>query len=98
MASRTLSYTQWFKLAVRHALDGEHANVSGFPVADIAKKLEVHRSRVYQLIEEGTLDTLVITTRDGRTALTLVTEASLERYLASRVPDRGRQGYFAFPS
>jgi len=83
---------------VRHALDSEHDNLSGLATVDVAKKLNVHRSRVHQLIEEGTLDTLAITTGNGRPALTLVTQASLDRYLAARVPDRGRQGYFAFPS
>lgn len=96
MATRTLKYTEWLKLVARHGLGREFENLSGYPVADVAARLEVNRSRVYQLIESGALDTLVITTAAGTTAMTLVTEASIERYLAGRVPDRGRQGYFAF--
>lgn len=96
MATRTLKYTEWLKLVARHGLGREFANLSGYPVPDVAARLEVNRSRVYQLIESGVLDTLVIVTAAGTTAMTLVTEASIERYLASRVPDRNRQGYFAF--
>lgn len=98
MASRTLTLSQWLKLVGRHALGDQFAHVAGFTVADVARKLGVARQRAYQLVDEGTLDTLVITNSEGRTVLTLVTEASLERYLAERVPDRGRQGYFAFHS
>lgn len=98
MATRTLTFTQWLKLVAGHPLGDGFANVSGFPVVDVAKRLSVNRSRVYQLIGEGTLDTLEVTTAAGKIALTLVTEASLERYLEHRVPDRHRQGYFAFPS
>jgi hypothetical protein len=97
MATRTLTYTQWLKLVVRHALDDEYENLSGLATVDAAKKLDVHRSRIYQLIDEGVLDTLAITTSGDKAALVLVTQRSLDRYLASRVPDRGRQGYFAFP-
>jgi len=98
MATRTLSYTQWFKLVMEQALGDGFTHVSGYPPADVAHKLGVSRERVGQLIREGTLDTLAVTTRAGKVALTLVTEASVERYLAERVPDRNRQGYFAFPS
>jgi plasmid maintenance system antidote protein VapI len=98
MASRTLSFKQWFRLVTGQALADGFANVAGHPPADVARKLDVTRERVSQLIREGTLDTLEITTAAGKVALTLVTDASLERYLATRVPDRNRQGYFAFPS
>lgn len=99
MATRTLTFTQWLKLvASREALANEFENVAGWPVADVAAKLDVNRSRVYQLIEEGALDTLQITNAAGRVAMTLVTFASVERYLAERTPDRNRQGYFAFHS
>jgi hypothetical protein len=98
MAARTLKYTEWLKLVAQHALGGEFANVSGYPVADTARRLSVSEQRVRQLIDESVLDTLHVTTAAGKVALTLVTEASLERYLAARVPDRNRQGYFAFPS
>jgi hypothetical protein len=63
---------------------------------DVAARLDVHRSRVYQLIEDETLDTIEVRTSAGKVAMVLVTEASLERYLAERVPDRNRQGYFSF--
>lgn len=98
MATRTLKYTTWLKLVTQHARTDEFANVSGYPVADTAKRLHVTRQRVNQLVEEGALDLLVITTAADRVAVTLITEASLDRYLAQRVPDRGRQGYFAFQS
>lgn len=96
MATRSLKFAEWLRLVKRHALDNQFANVSGYPVLDVASKLDVHRSRIYQLIENGTLDTIEITGPSGKVALTLVTEASLDRYLADRVPDRNRQGYFAF--
>lgn len=96
MATRTLTFKQWWKVVTEQALDDGFKNVSGYPVADVAKRLGVDRSRVYQLIEAGTLDTLEVLTVKGAVAVTLVTEASLDRYLAERVPDRNRQGYFAF--
>jgi hypothetical protein len=98
MATRTLKYTEWLRLVVKQALGDGFDNLSGLATVDVATKLGVHRSRVHQLIEEGALDTLAITTGKGRPALVLVTQASLDRYLADRVPDRNRQGYFAFPS
>lgn len=98
MATRTLTYTKWLKLILQHHSDAsELANLTGLAVPDVAARLDVSRQRVHQLIGGGGFDVLVITTRAGATAMTLVTEASLERYLSSRVPDRGRQGYFAFP-
>lgn len=96
MASRTIKYAEWLKLVLRHATGDGFLNVSGFPPADAAKRLDVSRERVSQLVREGVLDTLSLTTASGSVALTLITEASLERYLAERVPDRNRQGYFAF--
>ena len=98
MATRTLTWTQWLKLVARHSLDAGFQNVAGYPIADVASRLGVSRQRVNQLVADGTLDTLEVTTKAGRVAVSLVTEASLERYLAARVPDRGRQGYFAFPA
>lgn len=95
MATRTLKYTEWLKM-VRGAVTEQPSHVYGYPIADVAKRLKVSRQRVNQLVNDGTLDTLAITTAAGRTAMTLVTEYSLERYLADRVPDRNRQGYFAF--
>lgn len=97
MSARTLTYAAWLKLVTRHALDGEFPNVAGHPVMDVAKRLGIGKARIYQLIDEGTLDTLHVTNSLGKVALTLITDASLERYLADRVPDRNRQGYFAFP-
>ena len=96
MATRTLKYTTWLKLVATHARTTEFANVSGYPVADVAKRLDVSRQRVNQLVEQNILDVLVITTAANRVAVTLITEASLERYLAERVPDRNRQGFFAW--
>ncbi len=96
MATRTLKLSEWLKLVARHGLGDGFQQLAGYSVADVASRLGVHRSRVYQLLEDGSLDAVAVTTEDGRVALTLVTEASLERYLADRVPDRNRQGYFAF--
>jgi hypothetical protein len=89
--------TEWLRLVKRHALDDGFANVAGYPVADVAARLHVSTQRVYQMIESGTFDIIEIVNKAGRVSLTLITEASLDRYLEKRVPDRGRQGYFAFP-
>jgi hypothetical protein len=97
VATRTLKYTEWLKLVKRHALDDEFANVSGFPVADTASRLNVTKQRVHQMLESGVLDALALTTKAGNVAITLVTEASIDRYLAKRVPVPGHQGYFTFP-
>lgn len=96
MATRTLTWSQWLKLVARHSLDNGFANVAGYPVADVCERLGVTKQRVHQLIEAGALDTLQVTNAAGKVAVILVTDASLERYLLKRVPDRGRQGYFAF--
>jgi hypothetical protein len=97
MATRTLKFTEWLKLVRKHALDDGFESLSGFPVDDVAARLNVNRSRVYQLIEAGTLDLIQVVTKTGKVSITLVTQASVERYLDERVPDRGRQGYFTFP-
>lgn len=99
VASRKINYTQWLKEVTKHALSQGLAydNIAGFPVVEVAAKLDVSRQRVRQLIDEGVLDTIEVTTRAGTIALIIVTKASVDRYLADRVPDRNRQGYFAFP-
>jgi hypothetical protein len=98
MAARTFTFAQWFKLVTRHPLGDEFANLAGHPVADVARTLNVSPQRVHQLISDDVLDTIAVTNLGGtRVALLLVTEASVERYLNERVPDRHRQGYFAFP-
>jgi hypothetical protein len=96
VATRTLNFREWLKLVARHGLDDGFKNLAGYPVDDVAARLSVHRSRVYQLIEEESLDRIQVLTKTGKVAITLITQASLERYLAERVPDRNRQGYFAF--
>ena len=97
VATRTLPFAKWLKLVARHALDDGFKNVAGLPVAEVVARLGCHRSRVYQLIEEGVLDTINVTTVGGRIAIVLVTEASFERYLAERMPVPGHQGHFSFP-
>jgi hypothetical protein len=98
MASRTVKFTEWMKLVARHAHEDCLAKLTGTPVADTADKLKVTPARVYQLIEAGILDTLVVVTKAGKVSVTLVTLESVERYLAERVPDvRGRQGMFSWP-
>lgn len=97
MATRTLKFPEWLKLVRRHATDDGFENLAGYPVDDVAKRLGLTRSRVYQLIEDESLDRIQVLGWTGKVAITLITEASLDRYLAGRVVDRGRQGYFAFP-
>lgn len=96
MATRRLSITAWLRQVKEHALGDGFSNVAGYPCVDVAKRLDVSISRVYQLIENDSLDVIQIVNKAGKVSLTLVTEASLERYLADRTPDRNRQGYFAF--
>jgi hypothetical protein len=98
VATRTLTWTKWLALVARHSLDNEFGNIAGYPSIDVAEKLGVSKQRVHQLIEDGVLDTVEVKNAAGRLAIVLITEASLERYLAQRVPDRNRQGYFAFPT
>jgi len=97
MATRKLNFTDWLRLVRRHATDNGFQNVAGYPVVETASRLGITKQRVHQLLEADVLDSLAITTKAGTTAVLLVTEASIERYLNKRVPDRGRQGYFAFP-
>ena len=98
MAKRTLTYRNWLRDVARAGLGDALKSVSGFTAIETAARLGVSRARVYQLIEEGSLDILCITTHTGAPALTLVTEASLEHYVANRVPDRNRKGYYALPA
>jgi hypothetical protein len=100
MAKRRITFGQWLRLVAKHSLPGdpEFGNVAGLPRPDVAERLGVHRSRVHQLIESGVLDVVEVINAAGAVTMTLVTESSLERYLAERVPDRNRQGYFAFPA
>jgi hypothetical protein len=65
-------------------------------VIDVGRKLDVSRQMVYKMIDQEKLDVLQITNANGAVCVSMVTEASLERYLENRRPDRGRQGYFAF--
>ena len=97
MATRTLPFTDWLRLVRKHALGDEFENLAGYPSMEAARRLDVSKQRVSQLVSEGVLDVLELTTR-GKVTMTLITEASLNRYLAKRVPDRNRQGYFAFPA
>lgn len=98
VATRTLTFAEWLKLVSTQALGRSAANVLGYPRADAAARLGVSEQRISQLVSAGVLDTLDVTTKAGRVAISLVTDASLERYLAERVPDRNRQGFFAFPA
>ena len=99
MATRTLKFTHWLKLMLKHGLDDDETaynNITGAPVADVVLKLGFTKQRVYQLIEEGKLDTLHLVRADGRPCVTVITEASLNRYLDERVPFDNRQGWFSF--
>jgi hypothetical protein len=97
MSTKTYKFGQWLKAVQEHAGGEGFKKLAGYPVEDVAKRLGVDRSRVYQLIEAETLDRIQVLSWTGKVAITLITEASLERYLDERGPDRGRQGYFAFP-
>ena len=96
MATRTLTYRKWLVEVAKHGLGDGFKNLTGYAVPDVAVRLDMSRQRVHQLLENGALDALQVTTKSGTVAMTLVTEASLERYLASRVPVPGHQGYFSF--
>lgn len=98
MAKRTLTYRTWLRDVARTGLGDALKSITGFTAVETAARLGVSRARVYQLLEEDALDTLCITTDSGVAALTLITEASLDRYLATRVPDRNRKGYYALPA
>ena len=95
MAKRTVPFTKWLKLITEAGLGDGFEHLGGKPVVDVAKHLGISHARIYQLIEEGSLDVVAVTV-GNRVAVSMVTDASLERYLAERTPDRNRQGYFAF--
>lgn len=99
MATRSLKWTAWLKLMAKHGFDSDESaykNLSGMPPLDAAKKLGISKGRIFQLIQEEKLDTLQVTNAAGAVCVTLVTDASLERYLAERVPVPGHQGHFSF--
>lgn len=96
MATRTLTYRKWLTEVAKHGFGEGFKHLSGYAVPDVAVRLDMSRQRVHQLLESGALDALQITTKTGTVAMTLVTEASLERYLESRVPVPGHQGHFSF--
>jgi hypothetical protein len=89
MAIRKVTFREWLAGVIT-------SRQNHYMVAEAASRLRVDRSRVHQLLKSGALDGFEITTATGTVAMTVITEASLERYLADRVPDRNRQGYFAF--
>ncbi len=99
MATRKIAWQQWIKGLATHVLDEDGSafdSLNGYPIADVHDKLGVHRSRVYQMIQEGKLDTVQIVNKSGNVVLTLVTQLSMDRYLSERRPLPGRQGYFSF--
>lgn len=86
MSLRTLTFAQWFQLVRRHSSDDRFPDHSGFPIADVAERLGVTKQAVHKLIEKNSLDAIAILTRRGTVAVTLVTQASLDYYLAHRRP------------
>jgi hypothetical protein len=101
VANRVITFTEWHRQLRKSVFDSNSnvfENVAGVPASNAAKKLQVSEQRVNELIRQGVLDTVQVSNAAGRICLTMVTDASLDRYLAHRVPDRGRQGYFAFPA
>jgi hypothetical protein len=59
-------------------------DLGGHPVDDVATKLGVTKQRVHQLIESDALDAIAIMTKAGNPAVIVVTQASLDFYLAHR--------------
>jgi hypothetical protein len=88
MAIRKMKLGEWFKACRKNALGDGFLDLTGPPPASVAETLEVHRSRVYQLIENDSLDALSIVAPNGTITITLVTENSLNRYLKTRAPAR----------
>lgn len=96
MPKRTVNFREWLKLVRKHAFDDGFYNLGGLPVADVAKKLDVSTQRVYQLIADDTLDVIEVTNAKGRVCLTVITDASMSRYLERRTPAVRRPDLFSF--
>jgi hypothetical protein len=94
MARRTLTFSDWMR-HIRKAVTSpdDLGDLGGHPVDDVASKLGVSRQRVHQLIDSNALDALVVTTKAGNIAAVVVTQASLDYYLAHRRPF-GASGHF----
>lgn len=88
MAIRKMKLFDWFKACRKNALGDGFLDLTGPPPASVAETLGVHRSRVYQLIENDSLDAVSIVAPNGTITLTLVTDNSLKCYLATRAPSR----------
>lgn len=86
MSTTTLTYSEWFKAVRRHATDDRFPDFSGYPIADVAERLKVTKQAVHHLLEKNHLDAIAITTKAGNVAVTLITQASLDYYLAHRKP------------
>jgi hypothetical protein len=88
MATRKMKLGEWFNACRKNALGDGFLDLTGPPVSSVAETLEVHRARVYQLIENDSLDSVSVVAPNGTITLTLITENSLKRYLKTRAPAR----------
>jgi predicted transcriptional regulator len=86
MARRTLTWTQWLKKIAGVSTPDDLGDLGGVPVDDVATKLGVTRQSVHQMIDTDKLDAIVILTKRGNTAAVIITQASLDYYLAHRRP------------
>jgi hypothetical protein len=90
MARRTLTFSDWMRHLRKAILSPDSlGDLGGHPVDDVATKLGVTKQRVHQLIDSDALDALVVTTKAGNVTAVIVTQASLDHYLAHRRPFRG---------
>jgi hypothetical protein len=86
MATRKFTLKAWFKACVSATLNDDFLDLTGPTPSAAAQTLEVSRQRVHQLIAEEALDAVQITGPNGAVSVTYVTQASLNRYLATRRP------------
>jgi hypothetical protein len=85
MARTTLTFAQWLKKIAKAAISPDDlGDLGGHPVDDVATKLGVTKQRVHQLIDTDKLDAIVILSNAGNTTAVIVTQASLDQYLAYR--------------
>jgi len=86
MATRKFTLKAWFKACVSATLNDDFLDLTGPTPPAAAQTLELSRQRVHQMIDDGTLDAVHITAPNGTISVTYVTQASLNRYLATRRP------------
>lgn len=94
MALRNYTLPDWFKLMRKSISDDDlWKSLQGQTVASVAKKFDISVQAVTKAIHADRLDALCVTDKNGRPAIYLVTEASLEKF---RVSPSGRATQKAF--